>query len=109
MHAVAKTLFAVALFGASLTGVAYARDQVITARLAQPVAERTQVISENTLWRCEGDTCQAVSRRAASVRTCRQLVREVGPLTAFGPESASLTSEELARCNGDAQTQQAQN
>ena len=110
MTSFAKTLLIAAVFGLGMTSTAFARDAVFTARLAAPVAERTEVIAENTLWRCEAETCQAVARHAATVRTCRQFVRELGaPVVAYGPAGDELTAEELARCNGDTgQTQQAQ-
>ncbi len=109
MTSLAKTIVIAAVFGFGMTGSAFARDQVFTARLATPVAERTEVIAENTLWRCDADSCQAVARHAATVRTCRQFVREAGPVLAYGAAGDELTEEELARCNGDAATtQQAQ-
>ncbi|HWA01708.1 MAG TPA: hypothetical protein VG841_15475 [Caulobacterales bacterium] len=102
---VAKTVLAAALFAASFAGVAVARDQVITARLAAP-AQHARVIAQNTLWTCEGDTCVANSRRGASVHDCRQFKREAGQtVTAFG----DLSAEDLARCNGETTTEQARN
>ncbi|HVY85784.1 MAG TPA: hypothetical protein VG943_11660 [Caulobacterales bacterium] len=106
MTSVAKTVLAAALFAASFAGVASARDQVVTARLATPVAQQTRVIAENTLWSCEGDTCVASSHHDATVRDCRQFVRQAGQaVTAYG----ALSADELARCNGETATQQARN
>jgi hypothetical protein len=109
--AAAKTLLIAALFGAGLTGAAFARDQVFTARLATPVAEQTRVIALNALWSCEGDACRASVRHDASVRACRQFVREAGQaVTAYGPEGGELNAEEIARCNGETgATQEARN
>ncbi|MES1199502.1 MAG: hypothetical protein ABUS48_05945 [Pseudomonadota bacterium] len=107
---VAKTLFAAAVLVSSFSGVALARDTVVTAKLAAP-AEHARVISENIIWNCEADTCVGTAHRDLSVRDCRQFARQIGQnVTSFGLEGAPLTSEELARCNGEqTQTQQARN
>ncbi|MEJ0060163.1 MAG: hypothetical protein WDM79_11540 [Terricaulis sp.] len=109
--AAAKTLLIAALFGAGFTGAAFARDQVFTARLAAPVTEQTRVIALDTLWSCEADACRAIAHHEATVRSCRQFVREAGQaVTAYGPEGAELSADEIARCNGDTgATQQARN
>ena len=95
-----RTLALAVLASASLTGVAFARDQVFSVRLAGP-AQETRVIAENAVWTCEGDSCVARVSHSATVRACRQFVREAGvAVTAYGPEGDQLTAEELARCNG---------
>jgi hypothetical protein len=100
-----------AIMSAGFAGAAYARDAVFTVKLEAPLSEQTRVISQNTIWNCEGDTCRARPSHASSVRACRLLVRELGArVTAYGPEGDELTPEEIARCNGDAPaTQQARN
>lgn len=105
-----KTFALAAILSAGLTSAALARDAVFTVKLTTPVAERTQVIAQNTIWTCEGDTCVAAATHSATVRSCRQFVREAGPVTAYGPENDPLSAEELDRCNGaTAPTTQAQN
>lgn len=108
-----KSFVVAALASTALIGAAYARDAgVFTVKLDTPVAERTQYITQNTIWTCEGDTCRARAQHAASVRACRQFTRESGArVVSYGPEGGELTAEELARCNGDAApvTQQAAN
>ncbi|UPT64002.1 MAG: hypothetical protein M0D54_05505 [Hyphomonadaceae bacterium JAD_PAG50586_4] len=108
-----KSVIVAALASTALVGAAYARDAgVFTVKLDAPVAERTQYITQNTIWTCEGDTCRARAQHAASVRACRQFVREAGArVVAYGPEGGELSADELARCNGDAApiTQQAAN
>lgn len=109
--AAAKTVLIAALFGASFSGVAFARDQVFTARLAGAPAE-SRLIVQNAIWNCERETCVSRSDNAASVRACRQFAREAGAaVVAYGYEGRELTSDEIARCNADIapQTQQAQN
>lgn len=106
-----KSALVAALLTASLAGAAYARDQVFTLRLAQPVAENTRVIALNSVWTCSGDTCTAHVNHDASVRSCRQFVRQAGgaQILSYGPEGAQLSADEIARCNGQSATQQASN
>jgi acyl-CoA thioesterase FadM len=104
-----KTLLVAALASTAFVGAAYARD-VFTVKLQTPVAEQTRVIAQNTIWNCEGDTCVARPDHAATVRACRQFVRQLGAqVVAYGPAGDELTGEEIARCNGQVATQQAQN
>ena len=100
----------VAALISTFVGSAFARDPVFTVKLAAPVAEQTRVIAQNTLWNCAGDTCQARPNHAATVRSCRQFVHELGaPVLAYGSEADQLTAEELSRCNGDSAVLQARN
>lgn len=107
-----RSIMIVAVASMSFAGAAYARDAVFTVKIEGTAAER-QVIAQNTVWLCEGDTCRARPNHAASVRACRQIARELGArIVAYGPEGGELTAEELARCNGEsapAPTFQAQN
>lgn len=107
----AKSIVFAVIFSAGSSGAAFARDEVFTARLAQP-AEQSQLIADNAVWNCEADTCVARSRHAATIRTCRQFVREAGiAVTAYGPENAQLSEEDLASCNASlaSETRQARN
>ena len=95
-----KSILAAAVLGSVMfSGVAQAREAtVFTVRLAQP-AEQARIITPNTLWQCEGDTCLARARDV-SVRTCRQFTREANVrVTAFGNERRQLSADELSRCN----------
>lgn len=106
-----KSVLVAALMTASLVGVAAARDQVFTLRLAQPVAEHTRVIALNAVWNCSGDTCTARVDHASSVRACRQFAHQAGDVQvlSYGPEGAQLSTDEIARCNGQTDLQQANN
>ncbi len=108
-----RSFLAAALISASMAGAAYARDAVFTVKVEAPFAEQTRVIAQNAIWNCEGDTCTARPNHAATVRACRQFLREAGDgvrITAYGPEGGELNADEIARCNWDAPaTQQAQN
>ena len=105
-----RTLFLAAILGVGFAGVAHARGgAVFTATLEAP-AQESRVIVQNAIWDCSADTCVARPNHAATVRSCRQFVRESGArVTAYGSPERQLTSEELSRCNGDASVQQARN
>jgi len=103
-----RSIAIAAVASLSLIGAASARD-IFTVKFEGAAAER-QVIAQNTVWTCEGDTCVARPNHASSVRACRQIARELGArVIAYGPEGDELTADEIARCNGETQTQQAAN
>lgn len=102
-----KALVLTAVFALILPSAAFARDQVISAHLAQPAAQ-TQLVASAALWSCADQTCVARTSQSATVRVCRQFVRELGaPVSGFG----ELSADQLAQCNEGftAETQQAQN
>lgn len=100
-----KTVFA-AVFALAAIGTAAARpaEQTFVAKIEQPFTERTRVIAQGSVWHCESDTCTAVVSHAATSRACRQLAREVGRITEYGPAEAKLPAEALATCNTGART-----
>ncbi len=102
-----------AMITAGFAAPAFARDAVFTLKLEAPVAEQTQVIAQNALWRCEGDTCRTRAGHAVSVRACRQFIRQAGDevrVVAYGTQDRELSADEIARCNGEPSvTHQAQN
>jgi hypothetical protein len=105
-----KSIVAAALMSAAFVAPAFARD-VYTVKLEAPVSEQTRVIAINTIWDCSGDTCLARADHGASVRACRQFVREAGArVSAYGSADRQLSADEITRCNRDApETQQAAN
>ncbi len=71
-----------------------------TAKLAEPVAETTDFVANKAIWVCQGETCLAeLSRKAPTVRSCKQVASEIGQLAAFVSEKGALTEAELAECN----------
>ncbi len=107
-----RSVLVAAVASAAFAGAAYARDAVFTLKLEAPVSEPTRVIAQNAIWDCTGDTCIARVNHAASVRACRQFIRQAGDvrIVSYGPEGGELSADEIARCNRDAApTQQAQN
>jgi hypothetical protein len=108
MNAV-RTIALAAALSVGFAGAAFARNPVFTATL-DTASQEARVIAQNTIWNCEGATCVARADHAVSVRACRQLVRETGGrVVSYGTEEHQLTADEIARCNGDAVTQQAAN
>ncbi len=100
---VIRSLVLAAVITAGFAAPAFARDPVFTVKLEAPVTEQTRVIAQNTIWNCNADTCLARPSHAATVRSCRQFVREADVrVVSYGPEGNELSADEIARCNGDA-------
>lgn len=100
---VIRSFVLAAVITAGFAAPAFARDPVFTVKLEAPVTAQTRVIAQNTIWNCNDDTCVARPSHAATVRSCRQFVREAGGarVISYGPEGSELTADEIARCNGD--------
>lgn len=96
-----RTVLLAAVATAFIAGPALARVPVV-AKLEAPVAEKTRVIANGVVWRCEGDTCTGVMQRQVSVRTCGELAEEVGRLASFGSTERQVTGDDLTNCNTDA-------
>lgn len=106
----ARSVVLSAIASVLLVGPAFARDPIFTVKIEAPLASGERVIAQNTVWSCSGDTCRARPNHSASVRACRQFVRESGArVVAYGPEGGELSADEIARCNGETTTQQARN
>lgn len=112
MSLTARTVLAAAILSFGFSGVAFARNDTLTARLAQPAAA-ARVIAGNAVWTCANDTCAARVNSGPSVHSCREFVREAGAaVTSYGSEQQQLSAAQLASCNASApstQIQQAQN
>jgi hypothetical protein len=104
-----KSIIVAAVLSSAFAGAAYAQNPTFTARVeAQPAQSR--VIALNAMWNCSGDTCVAHPDHAVSVRACRQFAHQAGVrVTAYGSEAQQLSADDIARCNGDANVQQARN
>ncbi|MGE0828490.1 MAG: hypothetical protein AB7O04_03965 [Hyphomonadaceae bacterium] len=97
---ISQALAAFAFLSLAAAGAAHA-DDVFTARLQAPTTE-ARVVARSAVWTCEGEVCRARPNHAASVSACRALVREVGAVSAYGPEAAPLSDEQLSACNASA-------
>ena len=63
---------------------------------------RDTIIVEETVWKCDGDTCRGrvFDTPLLRARACRSIARYAGGVTRFATASGELAPEELARCNG---------
>ncbi|MDB5448651.1 MAG: hypothetical protein JWQ97_3968 [Phenylobacterium sp.] len=78
---------------------------------AEPVVAKLQAgggaqkpVAGGAVFECLGDVCasRTPSADTASVRGCKELARQVGAMTAFGPSSRPLSADQLATCNESA-------
>jgi hypothetical protein len=76
-------------------------DTLVTASLVQPMQKPTKVIAADTLWSCDGSTCQTQisDDRAMAGGVCRDLTKQVGALSAYDAGGASFPTDRLAKCN----------
>lgn len=93
-----------ASFGAAITpapamaqnpGKAYYR-----AELAQPAGE-PRAIAGDLVWACQGTSCVADKGTSRPARICRDLNRKLGQVASFTAKGEALSTEDLARCNGN--------
>jgi hypothetical protein len=78
---------------------AFAAENTFSASLASPVA-KTKIVAGGAVWNCEGETCVAgaITTETSSLRACKALAKEVGPLAAYGGRAA-FEADKLAKCN----------
>jgi hypothetical protein len=96
------TLFAtITLFASAAT---VASTDRYTATLVQPLGNKKEFIAEHNAWTCEGSACVLVSTPtdADSVTSCRRLMKQVGPVAAYGRPGNLFDAKKLAACNGTA-------
>lgn len=90
----------------SFAGGAFAADMV-TAKLATPVAEKTKFIAGGAIFVCEADACvaSAPSSQTFAASTCKAVAKNVGVIAAFGVGAKTLDAGKLDACNAAAATQ----
>ena len=98
---------ALALVLATLAGAALATSAIaepVVAKLQSPIPTAQKPVAGGSIFECLGDVCaaRAPSSDTASLRGCKDLVRQVGAVTTFGPSSKPLSAEQLAECNKSA-------
>jgi len=82
-----------------LAGIALPAFASYTFETAEPVSKK-RVIAESVVWTCEDTVCTGdLKRKAPTVRVCKKIAKEVGPVTAFRNTVAELSAEDLAECN----------
>jgi hypothetical protein len=79
-----------------------AHTEHYTATEAEPLGAEKVVVANGNIWRCSGTTCVLASQPkvGGSMRTCRELKRQVGALTAYGSADDTYDSAKLSKCNG---------
>jgi hypothetical protein len=92
---------------AALAAVAMATSAMaepVVAKLQAPAAGAVKPVAGGAVFECLGDVCaaRAPASDTAGLRGCKDLVRQVGAVTAFGPTSKQLSSDQLAECNQSA-------
>lgn len=94
-----RILAALAAVASLTAGGAFAAEPV-TARLSQPVAQKTRFIAGGALFVCEADACHAAapSTETLSTAACRAVAAKVGPVASFTGREA-LDANKLAKCN----------
>jgi hypothetical protein len=93
-------LIASALILAATPAVAQANGYY-SATLAQP-AEKTSLVTRNTIWKCNGTTCVAPKNGARPQIMCELVAREAGALQAFTVEGDAFDAAALEKCNARA-------
>ena len=81
-----------------------AMAEPVFAKLAAPTQGAVKPVAGDAVFECLGDVCAARSPASdtASVRGCRELVRQVGAVSAFGQSARQLSAEQLTECNHSA-------
>jgi hypothetical protein len=92
--------------------IALAAGAMATSAMAEPVVAKlasagvgaAKPVAGGAVFECLGDVCAARTPSAdtASVRGCKELVRQMGAVSAFGPAAKQLTPEQLTSCNESA-------
>lgn len=95
-------LAACAALSTLAAGAALAAEPV-TAKLQQPVAEKTKFIAGGAMFVCEGDACvaQAPTSQTFSAQACKTIATKVGPVAAFSGRKA-MDDARIADCNATA-------
>jgi hypothetical protein len=80
---------------------AAAQAEHYSAKLAQPLAAEKTFVANGNIWRCAGTDCTLTSipKDADSVRTCHELKRQAGALTAYGSTATPYDATKIAKCN----------
>ena len=94
---------AAALLALTIAGQAAAQT-LVTAKLAQPVAERTRLVAGGAVFMCEGDACVATASNSRTFipSTCKDVASRFGPVTAFESGARTFDAARLEACNAAA-------
>jgi hypothetical protein len=78
-----------------------AQTSPYTATFAQPLSGHKEFVANGNLWRCDGASCALISKPSDpnSVRSCHEVQRQVGGLSAYGSKDKPFDGDKLAKCN----------
>lgn len=81
-----------------------AMAEPVVAKLQAPAPGAVKPVAGGAVFECLGDVCaaRAPASDTAGLRGCKDLARQVGGVTTFGPSSKQLSSDQLAECNQSA-------
>jgi hypothetical protein len=84
-----------------VTAVAGAPSFDYTVTLAGLAKQQGVVVASGITWTCKANRCTTSGPwPMPGVSACAALAREVGPVTAYGHKGASLSADQLLKCNG---------
>ena len=59
------------------------------------------IVFDGAVWRCKADVCRSPQVKSLPpMRSCRRLVRELGPVSGFNYRGVTFSDDEVAACNG---------
>lgn len=91
-------------FALSLAGAASAGTN-ITATLEAPKERLVKIVAAKALWKCEDSTCTAtLDRSPVKLRTCKEVVKSIGKVSAFSSDERALSATSLKKCNAVAKS-----
>jgi hypothetical protein len=81
-----------------------AMAEPVVAKLAAPTSSAVKPVAGGAVFECLGDVCaaRAPASDTAGLRGCKDLVRQVGAVSSFGPTTKQLSTDQLAECNQSA-------
>jgi hypothetical protein len=85
-------------------GPAFARDSGSSLTLQNPQGAPAHIIIDGAAWVCQRAVCTAAAggEEQPTLRACRRVVRELGPVTAFSWLGRALAPDQIAACNAAA-------
>lgn len=81
-----------------------AMAEPVVAKLQAPGKGAAKPVAGGAVFECLGDVCaaRAPSADTASVRGCKDLARQMGAVSSFGPASKQLSADQITSCNESA-------
>ena len=87
----------------SLAATPALAGETVTAKLSQPVAQKTKFIAGGAMFVCEADACVALAPIATThgSAACKTIATKVGPVASFAGRK-SFDDAKLGDCNATA-------